>query len=362
MTAPTPRPGILDISPYVGGQSSAPGVKRVIKLSSNESPLGPSPRAIAAIRGLADEAHRYPDGGATALREAIGLRFGLDPARIVCGCGSDELLTLLGRSFAGPGDEVLFSEHGFLMYAIVAKSVGATPVEAPETDLKADVDGLLDRVTERTRLVYLANPNNPTGSYLSRTELERLHLSLPPRVLLVVDAAYAEYVSLNDYSAGVELVDAAQNVVMTRTFSKIFGLAGLRVGWAYCPPAVADILNRVRNPFNVTAPAQAAAIASLEDIAYMDAARAHNDVWLPWLSARLAELGLEVSPSIGNFVLVHFPAEPKRNAAAADAFLTDRGILARRMEPYKLGHCLRLNVGLEDEMRETTAALAEFMK
>ncbi len=361
MTTPVPRPGILDISPYVGGESDAPGAARVIKLSSNESPLGPSPRAVEAIRRGAADSHRYPDGGATALREAIGRRFGLDPARIVCGCGSDELLTLLGRGFAGPGDEVLYSAHGFLMYAILARSVGATQVAVPERDLRADVDALLDRVGPRTRIVFLANPNNPTGSFLTREEVARLHAGLPENVLLVLDAAYAEYVARNDYSPGVELVEASGNVVMTRTFSKIFGLAALRVGWAYCPPAIADVLNRLRNPFNVTAPAQAAAVAALEDVAHLDAARTHNDVWLPWLAEKLAGLGLAVHPSIGNFLLVRLPAEEGRDAAAADAFLKSRGILVRRMEAYGLGDCLRITIGLEDEMQATASAFADFL-
>ncbi len=361
MSALKVRPDILEIEAYKGGESSVPGLARVIKLSSNESPLGPSPHAVAAIEAAAQEAHRYPDGECRALREALAKHHGLEARRIVCGAGSDELITLLTRAYAGPGDEVLYSAHGFLMYAICAKAVGAKPVAAPETKLKASVEELLARVTPRTRILFLANPNNPTGSFLARDEVTRLHAGLPKDVLLVIDAAYAEYVMRNDYSAGIELVEPQGNVVMLRTFSKIYGLAGLRLGWAYCPASVADVLNRLRNPFNISSAAQAAGLAALDDIAHVDAARSHNDIWLPWLTRELQRLGLEVAPSVGNFVLARFPEEAGRNADAANAFLCERGIIPRKMGPYKLGHSLRITIGLEEEMRATVAALAEFM-
>ncbi|HSV28892.1 MAG TPA: histidinol-phosphate transaminase, partial [Candidatus Omnitrophota bacterium] len=235
MTAPTPRPGIMDIKPYVGGESDIKGVSRVIKLSSNEGALGPSPKAMDAFKAMAHDMHRYPDGGATQLRKALAARWGVDADRIVCGAGSDELLGILCRAYAGPGDEVLYSAHGFLMYGIAAKSCGATPVTAPEVDLTASVDNLLKAVTPRTRIVFLANPNNPTGTYLPADEVKRLRAGLRPDILLVIDAAYAEFVSKNDYTPGIELVDAGDNTVMCRTFSKIFALGGLRLGWAYCP-------------------------------------------------------------------------------------------------------------------------------
>jgi len=361
VSIPRPRPGILDIEPYKGGESAVAGVDRVIKLSSNESPLGPSPRAISAIEAMSKEQHRYPDGMAADIRKAIGRHHGIDPARIVCGCGSDELIGLLVRAYAGPGDEVLYSQYGFLMYAIAAKGVGAQPVAAPEKELRADVDAMLSRISPRTRIVFLANPNNPTGSFLTKDDVTRLHAGLPKDVVLVIDAAYAEYVTRNDYSPGVELVEAHGNVVMTRTFSKIYGLAGLRLGWAYCPSAVADVLNRLRNPFNVTSLAQIAALAALDDVAHVDAARSNNDIWLPWLTTELTKLGLEVAPSIGNFVLVRFPAAPSKNANAANAFLTSRGIIPRRMDAYNLAHSLRITVGREDEMKAVASALAEFM-
>ncbi len=360
MAGPTPRPGLLGITPYVGGKSTAPG-GRVIKLASNESPLGPSPRALAAYREAADTLFRYPDGGSTALRTALAAHHGIDAGRIVCGNGSDELLALLARGYAGPGDEVLHSEHGFLMYAISARAAGATPVGAPETALCADVDALLAAATPRTRIVFLANPNSPTGSYLPASELRRLRAGLADDVLLVIDAAYAEYVGADDYEAGMALVDAGDNVVMTRTFSKIYGLAALRLGWAYCPAGVADALNRIRGPFNVTAPALAAGEAALADREFTDRVRAHNDRWLPWLSQALTDLGLTVPPSVGNFVLVRFPGGNGRDAEAANAFLMARGIIPRTMAGYGLPDSLRVTVGLEDELRELVAALAEFM-
>jgi histidinol-phosphate aminotransferase len=359
--APVPGPGILDIAPYVGGEAKLAGVTRPIRLASNESALGPSPKAVAAYRALAGEIHRYPDGGADELRHALGRAHGLDPARIVCGAGSDELIGLLLRAYAGPDSEVLYSRHGFLMYPIGALSVGATPVAVPERDLTADVDAILARVTERTKVVFIANPNNPTGTYLSASEMARLHAGLPPHVLLGIDAAYAEFVNRNDYEPGVKLVDAAENVVMLRTFSKIYALAGLRLGWGYFPPAIADVLNRVRGPFNVSAAALAAGLAALEDTESLARARVHNDRWQPWLSARLAALGLKPTSSVGNFVLPRFPESGPHTADAAFAFLQRHGILTRKMGGYGLPHCIRITIGTGEEMEKVAAVLAEFM-
>ncbi len=362
MSAPVPCPGILEISPYVGGKSTLVGVERAIKLASNESALGPSPRAVEAYQEAAGRLHRYPDGGADALRVALGEAHGLDPARLVCGSGSDELLDLLARAYAGPGDEVLYSAHGFLMYPIAALSVGATPVVAPERERVADVDALLGALTPRTRLVYLANPNNPTGTYLAADELARLHRGLPGDVLLVIDAAYAEFVEAADYSVGIELVEAGENVVMTRTFSKIHGLAALRLGWAYGPAAVIDVVHRIRGPFNVTGPAQAAGLAALHDTDWVEAARRHNATWREWFSECLRELGFEVPPSVCNFVLVLFPDEPGCDAASADAFLQARGIIVRDVSGYGLSNTLRVSIGTEPEMRAAADAFAAFME
>ena len=363
MTGPVPNPGILDIAPYIGGEARAEVATRLIRLASNEGAFGPSPKAMAAYKALAGDVHRYPDGGSSALRDGLGRHFGLDPARIVCSSGSDEVLQLLARCYAGPDTEVLHSRHGFLIYPIAAKSVGATPVAAPERNLTADVDALLSKVTDRTRILYLANPNNPTGSYLPRSEVARLHAGLPPHVLLVIDAAYAEYITEEDYSDGTELAERFDNVVVTRTFSKIFALGGLRLGWAYCPPAVADVLNRVRGPFNVSSAAQAAGLAALDDTEFVRKSRDHNTACRAWFTEAVRGLGLTVHPSVGNFVLVSFAGQTgeKSNAEAARLFLKSRGILVRQMGAYSLPDCLRMTIGLQDEMEEVVKALGEWV-
>jgi histidinol-phosphate aminotransferase len=358
---PVPQPGILEIAPYVGGASKAPGAGRQIRLASNESALGPSPRAVAAYQAAAAELHRYPDGGSAGLREALGRLHGIDPQRIVCGTGSDELISLLAHAYAGPGDEVLYSRHGFLMYPIAAQSAGARPVAAPERDLTTDVDAMLALVDERTRIVFLANPNNPTGTYISAAEMERLHDGLPRSVILVIDSAYAEFVTRNDYEPGIALVESAPNVVMLRTFSKIYALGALRLGWAYCPAPIADVLNRTRGAFNVNSPAQAAALAAIDDIAAVDRARAHNETWRAWFTAALTGLGLAVAPSVANFVLVRFPDGPGQDAVAAREFLLTRGILTRGMHGYGLPEWLRITIGTEDEMKIVAAEIGAFL-
>ena len=360
-TAPQPKPGILDIAPYVPGESTVPGNVKPIKLSSNETPLGPSRKAIAAYQGLAGELERYPDGASTALRKAIGGVFGLEPSRIVCGCGSDELLNLLAHAYLAPGDEAVLTEHGFLVYKIVTLGNGAKPVIVKTKKYAADVDTMIAALTPRTKVVFLDNPNNPTGTYIPFSEVRRLHAALRPDTLLVLDSAYAEYVRRNDYEAGIELVATSKNVVMTRTFSKIYGLAALRLGWAYCPPEIADVLNRIRGPFNVTAPAIAAGIAAIEDNAHVEASLVHNDKWLPWTAAEIGKLGLEVTPSVGNFILIHFPTEPGKDAIAADAFLKTKGIIMRRVAGYGLPNALRMTIGTESDNHAVVAALATFM-
>ena len=356
MAGPRPRPGILDIEAYVGGKAAGTGGGPVAKLSANESPLGPSPCAIAAYRELADRLHRYPDGGSRELRDTLGGRDGLEPERLVFGAGSDELIALLIRSYAGPRDEVLHSAHGFLMYRLSALAAGATPVAAPEDELRTSVDALLARVTPRTRLVFLANPNNPTGTYLANGEIARLHEALPADVVLVLDAAYREYVDAPDYDDGRALARPADNLVVIGTFSKIMGLAGLRLGWAYAPAAVADVLNRVRGPFNVAAPAQAAGAAALRDDAHVAAAKAHNDRWRPWLEERLHELGYATTPSVANFVLMRCADEEA--AARVLAVLERGGVLARAMGAYGLPAAVRLSVGLAEENRRAVDLLA----
>lgn len=361
MASPRPKDGILNISPYVGGADAAEGVARTIKLSANESAIGPSPRAIEAYKRLAGELHRYPDGASAHLRRAISEFYDLNAANVIVGNGSDEIISNLCAAYAGPGDEVLYSAHGFMMYPISAMAAGATPVTAPEVDHTVVVDNLLAGVTERTRIVFVANPNNPTGTYLAVGEIRRLRQGLPDHVLLVIDSAYAEYVTRNDYSPCIELVEEHDNFVMTRTFSKIYGLAALRLGWAYCPEDVAAVYHRVRGPFNVNAPAQAAGVAALHDVAHTDRARLHNDEWLAWLMVEFQGLDLEIIPSVGNFVSVRFPAGAGLTAAEANAFLERKGILPRPIAGYDLADYLRFSVGLEDENRAVIAAVAEFL-
>lgn len=357
---PVPRPGVLAIDMYVPGKAQAGGAAKVYKLSSNENPLGPSPKAREAFHA-ADALEFYPDGGSSKLREAIGKAYGLDASRLVCGTGSDELITLLALAYAGPGDEVIYSQYGFLVYRIATLAAGATPVVVPEQNLTADIDALLAAVTPKTRIVFLANPNNPTGTYLPIGEVKRLQQGLPPHVLLVLDAAYAEYVQRNDYESGIELVSTCQNVAMLRTFSKIHGLAALRVGWMYGPAEVVDAVNRIRGAFNVNAAAIAAASAAIADKAHMAAAIVHNEKWGAWLSAELTALGLRVTPSVANFLLVHFPDVDGKRPADADAFLSARGLILRRMDGYGLPGALRITIGTEEANRFLVACLAEFL-
>jgi histidinol-phosphate aminotransferase len=361
VTRPKPRPGVLDIEAYVPGKSSAPGVAKVYKLSSNETPLGPSPKAIAAYKDWADHLEDYPDGSASDLRQAIGRAFGLDPDRIVCGAGSDDLLHLLAHAYLVDGDEAIHTTHGFLIYPIVTLGAGAKPVVAPEKNYTADVDAILAAVTKKTKIVFIANPNNPTGTCLSFDEVKRLHRGLPPDVLLVIDAAYADYVRRNDYEAGIELVATSENVVMCRTFSKIHGLAALRLGWMFAPAHVVDAINRIRGPFNVTGPAIAAGIAAIEDVEHQERARAHNTRWLDWLTREIGKLGLKVTPSVANFLLIHFAETKGRTAKDADAFLSARGLILRQTTAYKLPNALRMTVGGEEENRLVVAALKDFM-
>jgi len=357
---PQARPGVLAIEAYVPGRSAAATTAKIHKLSSNESPLGPSPRAKEAFRRIAEELGHYPDGSAGELREAIGARYGLNPARLICGNGSDDLISLIAHAYLGPGDEAIYTTHGFLIYRIATLAAGGTPVVAQEKDYTADVDAILAAVTPRTKVVFLANPNNPTGTYLPFSEVKRLVGALPHHVILVLDAAYAEYVTRNDYSPGLELALTHPNVIMTRTFSKIYGLAGLRLGWCYAPAEVCDVLNRVRGPFNVNSAALAAGIAAIADVDHIDRAIAHNDAWLKWLSEQIAELGIAVTPSVGNFLLLHF--KDAAEARAADEFLARRGLILRAVASYGLPQCLRLSVGSEEANRLVVAALAEFKK
>ncbi|MCU0831321.1 MAG: histidinol-phosphate transaminase [Rhizobiaceae bacterium] len=359
---PQPNPGVMEIAAYVPGREHVDGVAKVWKLSSNETPLGPSPKAVEAVQALiADRLAIYPDGQATVLKQAIATAYGLNPANIICSNGSDELLGLIAQTYLGAGDEAIFTEHGFLVYKIQIMAAGATPVAVKETNETANVDAILAAVTPRTKIVFLANPNNPTGTYVPVSEVRRLAAGLRPDTLLVLDAAYAEYVRRNDYEAGVELVSSSQNVVMTRTFSKIHGLAALRIGWMYAPLAVCDAVNRVRGPFNVNALAIAAGAAAIADTTHQQKAIAHNDHWLEAMTRELTALGLRVTPSVGNFVLVHFPADPEKSAEKADAFLCARGYVLRRVTGYGFPNALRLTIGPAEANEGVVSALKDFL-
>jgi len=358
VSKPEARPEVFAVESYVGGESKLPGFEKPLKLSSNEGAFGAPPGALQALGEAGTKLHRYPDGGATALRQALGEKFGLDPARIVCGNGSDDLLGLLVQAYGGPGAELLMSEHGFSIYEIAGKLAGCTVRKAAERDLTTDVDAILGLVTPATKMVFLANPNNPTGTLLPQAEMQRLRDGLPADVLLVIDAAYAEYVERDDYDPGIALVDAGENCVMTRTFSKIFGLGGARLGWAYAPASIADVLNRMRMPFNVNNVAMAAGMAALAEPGWIERGRAHNIQAKRRLSERLRQAGLDVRPSEANFVLVNFVTEAR--AIAADAFLRAHGIIVRRVKSYGLPQFLRITIGTDEECNQLAATLTDF--
>ncbi len=357
---PTPNAGILDIAPYVGGKSTAKAGVRVVKLSSNETPLGASPAAIEAYKEAAGNLHRYPDGSATKLRETIAEVYNLPSGQIVCGAGSDELIGLLIHAYVKADDEVLISEHGFLMYKIYAQSVGAKVIFAPEKNLRTDVDAILKAVTEKTKIVFIANPNNPTGSYISASEMKHLHDNLPKNVILAIDDAYSEYATPDDYSDGSELVKTSENTVMLRTFSKIYGLSALRLGWMFAPAHIIDAVNRIRGPFNISTPAISAGIAAIRDTGFTQRTKEFNRKWLDWLNTEITKLGLTVHPSIGNFLIVEIPVE-KHTAYYANAYLLERGLIVREVVNYGLPNCLRISIGLEEDNKAVVSALKEFL-
>ncbi len=359
MALPQAQTGILDIKPYKAGKSSNISTTEPIKLSSNENPYGCSPKAAEAYAAAASDMNRYPNAGCSGVREAISEVYDIPEDNIICGAGSDELLGMLVQAFAGEGDEVLYPEHGFLMYKIYALGNGAVPVEAKETNLKTDIDALLAAVTERTKIVFLANPNNPTGSYISGAELKRLRDGLPEHVVLAVDAAYAEYVEEDDYSHGIALALSTQNTVMLRTFSKIYGLPAVRLGWAVGSDYLMDILGRIRSPFNVTSAAQAAGAAAVRDVKWMENQRAINNKALAALTSKFQALGLGVYPSVGNFILVEFGGIERANDVLKG--LAAQEIYVRDVMAYKLPSCLRISIGTEEENAKLLEALKEIL-
>lgn len=357
---PTPRAGLMSIQAYVPGKSDLQGFDASYKLSSNESPLGASRLALEAYKEAARKIHLYPDGSAAPLRAAIAEHYSLEQKQVVCGAGSDDLIRLLASAFLGPGYEGIVTAFGFQIFQISILAAGGRPVFAKEENFTASVDEILACVSERTKIVFLANPNNPTGTYLTQSEIARLVAQLPKHVLLVLDAAYSEYVTAEDYSDCLSLVDSHDNIVVTRTFSKIFGLAALRIGWAYAPQYVCDVLHRIRGPFNVSGPALYSAVAALKDEDHLAISVAHNQKWKSWLSENLEELGLKVTPSIANFILVHFP-DATRSAMAAGTFLSKNGIIVRGLLPYGLPNSLRISIGDDEANIAVHRILREFI-
>ncbi|MBO9708477.1 MAG: histidinol-phosphate transaminase [Caulobacter sp.] len=358
---PTPKPGVMDIAAYVGGKSKIEGVAHPLKLSSNENILGSSEHAKAAYRNAVDRMHVYPDGKGAALRAAIAERYRLEVERITLGDGSDEIFALLNQVYLEPGDNIVQGEHGFAAYAIGARACQGEVRFAKEPGQRVSVEEIVKCVDERTRLVFIANPANPTGTWLTGEEIRALHAALPPSVILVLDGAYAEFCSDPRFEDGLDLARTAENVVVTRTFSKIHGLAALRVGWAYAPAGIIDPLERIRPPFNTSIPAQEAAIAALADVEFQARSLALVEQWRPWLAQQIGGLGLEVTPSAANFVLVNFPAAPGKTALEAEAFLASKGILVRAVANYGLPNAIRITVGLEEHNRRVVDLLGEFV-
>ncbi|NML08196.1 histidinol-phosphate transaminase [Sphingomonas sp. G-3-2-10] len=362
MTAPVPKPWIMDIAPYIPGRSTTDDGRKVIKLSSNENPQGTSPAARAAFESAAGNLERYPDASGSDLREALAAKYGLDPARIIYGNGSDEVLHLAAGAFAGPGDEVIYVKYGFSVYDIAARRVGATPVIAPDNDYATDVDAILAAVTDKTKIVYVANPNNPTGTYSTRAEIARLHAGLRPDILLVLDHAYAEYIEgdADAEDGGMELAESASNVLVTRTFSKMYGLAAERIGWGYASSAIIDAMHRIRLPFSITIAGTAAALAALGDTEFVAHCREQNAQWRRWFTQEITSLGnagLRAVPSQANFVLVLF--EGKLTAEAAYKGLMDAGYIVRWLPGQGLPHGLRITIGTAEETQGVAAALRD---
>ncbi len=357
MTDPIrPQPGIMDIALYQGGAAHVAGISDAVKLSSNENPFGPSQKAKEAFQRAVHKLHRYPSTDHAALRAAIGEVHGLDPERIICGVGSDEIIHFLCQAYAGPKDEVVFTEHGFLMYRISAMAAGATPVEVKERDRTTDVDAILAACTRHTKLVFIANPNNPTGTMIGLPEIERLAAGLPKQAILVLDGAYAEYVE--GYDGGAGIATSRPNVFMTRTLSKIYGLGGLRIGWGYGPKPIIDVLNRIRGPFNLSNAQLEAGEAAIRDQDHVERCREENTRLRAWLAEALAERGVPSDTSTANFILARFADEAE--AAACDQFLQGQGLIVRRVSSYGLPNCLRITIGDEASCRRVAHAIGQF--
>ncbi|HEY0927663.1 histidinol-phosphate transaminase [Brevundimonas sp.] len=353
-----PKPGILDIAPYVGGKSKIDGVAEPMKLSSNENALGAGQKARDAYQAAVGNIHIYPDGRAGKLRDAVAAHHGLEGDRLIFGNGSDEVFALLNQTYLQPGDNIVTGQYGFLAYRISALANQASVKLAPEPGFKAEVDAILEQVDERTKIVYISSPSNPTGSYNTAEETRRLHAALPPHVLLVIDEAYAEFVTAPDWETSFPLAKDAENIVVTRTFSKIHGLGGLRIGFGYAPLKVCEAVDRIRLPFNVSVAGLDAAVAALSDEAHQKASLELVETWRPRLTQAIKGFGFEIFPSAGNFVLVRFA--DAATASAANDYLHTKGIIVRPVGGYGLPDCLRITVGTEDQNRAVLDALSEF--
>lgn len=359
---PAPKPGILDIHAYVPGKSQVDGVENPVKLSSNENILGSSPAARAAFVAASDTLHLYPDSRASALRAAVAAHFRVEPERLVFGDGTDEVLHLINQVFLEPGDNIVMGQYGFSAYSIGALACQAEVRHAPEPSYQVSVEAMLAAVDDRTRLMFITQPGNPTGTFLTGDELRALHAGLPAHVVLVLDGAYAEYATDPRFDDGIDLARTQDNVIVTRTFSKLHGLAALRIGWAYCPAAIADAIDRIRAPFNTSIAAQQAAVAALADIDFQTRSRDLVATWRPWMTQQLGGIGLDVVASQANFILIGFPTTAGRTAAEAELWLARQGLIVRGVSNYGLPHHLRITIGLEEHNRAVAEALAAFMK
>ena len=359
---PQPRPCVLELPEYVPGDRELKGIAEPIKLSSNESTLGPSPQALKAYADAATQLHRYPDPDQNELRDALAEHFGLAVNQLICGNGSAELIQILIHAYVGEGDEVLLSEYGFPLYRIFAISQGASVALSSEVDCVTSVDSLLECVTPKTKLVAIANPNNPTGTYLSGSEVRRLHANLPEHVLLLLDEAYAEYVTAEDFESGLKWADETENVVVARTFSKLYGLAALRIGWMLAPQRVFQTMQRFRITFNTNGPALATAVAALHDVEYTKEVQQHNHLWRKRMTEELEGQGLKVIPSMANFLLIQFLDEPKSNSEAAANALKCNGIIPRPVSAGSPPNCIRITIGKSEENQAVLHTLKQFMK
>lgn len=361
MSGPKTHSWIDGLDIYTAGKSKAGNVKEPVKLSANESALGPSPMAMEAYVKAAGNLHRYPDPAYADLRSALSKKHHIETDQIVCGVGSDEILKLACRAYLSPGDEAIYVAHSFSMYPIAIKSVGATPVEVTDVDYTANVDSILKAVTDKTRIIFIANPNNPTGTYLKNGEIERLWKNIPDHILLILDAAYAEFVNDPDYDAGIKLANRSKNVLMTRTFSKLYGLAALRLGWGYACREISQTLDKIRDPFNVPSSAQIAGVAAVKDVSFEQKMIAHTSKWRDWLFSELLALGLAPIPSAANFILFEFP-DKNKSAASANDYLTKHGYILRYYRSQGLENFLRVTIGKENENKEVIKLLKEFLE